>query len=162
MSARPMPMGPGGQALGFDYLARKAHNPGRQKKQRAFYKDARVIRDFKKLQRSDADVAGSSCDFTKPSKRTRAEAETVPAAVGPAEKPRKKRKKLDPFRKVRDARAAAAEERERDVAASEAQKAAAAKARKEKTKRVQKKGGKRLKSDITDILAKLDKGRSKS
>ena len=41
---RPMPAGPRGGKLDFDYLTRKAHNPGRKKKQREFYKNAKLIR----------------------------------------------------------------------------------------------------------------------
>ena len=167
MAARPMPMGPGGKALGFEYLSRKAHNPGRQKKQRAFYRDAQVIRDFKKLQRTDAAVAaaGSSRDFAKPSKKRAAEAEAAEDAPAPAaptvgERPKKtKRRKLDPFKKVRDEREAKAAEVRRAREENEAKKAAAATARKEKTKRVRAKGKGKMKAEISSILSTLEASR---
>ena len=96
---RPMPAGPRGGKLDFDYLTRKAHNPGRKKKQREFYKNAKLIRSYEKLRKRDGDV-GTERDFTKPQKRARAEAE---AKGEPAPK-REKRRKRDPFAKVRAAR----------------------------------------------------------
>ena len=65
---RPMPAGPRGGKLDFDYLTRKAHNPGRRKKQREFYKNAKLIRSYEKLRKRDGDV-GTERDFTKPQKR---------------------------------------------------------------------------------------------
>ena len=102
-----MPAGPRGGKLDFDYLTRKAHNPGRKKKQREFYKNAKLIRSYEKLRKRDGDV-GTERDFTKPAKRARAEAE---AKGEPAPK-REKRRKRDPFAKVRAARDAAAAERQ--------------------------------------------------
>ena len=43
---RPMPAGPRGGKLDFDDLTRKAHNPGRRKKQREFYQNAKLIRSY--------------------------------------------------------------------------------------------------------------------
>ena len=62
-----MPAGPRGGKLDFDYLTRKAHNPGRRKKQREFYKNAKLIRSYEKLRKRDGDV-GTERDFTKPQK----------------------------------------------------------------------------------------------
>jgi hypothetical protein len=42
---RPMPAGPRGGKLDFDYLTRKAHNPGRKKKQRDPFAKVRAARD---------------------------------------------------------------------------------------------------------------------
>jgi len=181
--ARPMPIGKG-QALDFDYLARKAHNPGRRKKQRAFYKDARIIRDFRKLSRTDADVAaaGSSRDFTKPSKRRRAEAAEADAgadaaadgadgadgaggggdaadAAGAARARKPKRRKADPFKKIVDARRAAADEAAREREAAEAERRDALRARKARAKLAKKGRGGRMKAQLGSILSKLEADR---
>ena len=111
---RPMPAGPRGGKLDFDYLTRKAHNPGRKKKQREFYKNAKLIRSYEKLRKRDGDV-GTERDFTKPQKRARLEAE----AKGEEPAKREKRRKRDPFAKVRAARRRRKSEEEGARAAQE-------------------------------------------
>ena len=159
-------MGASGAALDFDFLARdgakRTHNPGRKKKQRAFYKDAQIIRGYRKLQKNDAAVAatGTSRDFAKASKRKAdadADADADGEAVPRARKP--KRRKADPFKKIVDARKATedADRRKRDAA--EAGRLDALKARKAKTKLAKKGRGGRMKAQLGDILAKLEKDR---
>ena len=147
---RPMPAGPRGGKLDFDYLTRKAHNPGRKKKQREFYKNAKLIRSYEKLRKRDGDV-GTERDFTKPQKRARAEAE---AKGEPAPK-REKRRKRDPFAKVRAARDAAAAERQQRRDDAEAAKKKALERRKKKAAQMRSAPG-RLRGQLDDVLAKLE------
>ena len=147
---RPMPVGPRGGKLDFDYLTRKAHNPGRRKKQREFYKNAKLIRSYEKLRKRDGDV-GTERDFTKPQKRARAEAE---AKGEPAPK-REKRRKRDPFAKVRAARDAAAAERQQRRDDAEAAKKKALERRKKKAAQMRSAPG-RLRGQLDDVLAKLE------
>ena len=141
---RPMPAGPRGGKLDFDYLTRKAHNPGRKKKQREFYKNAKLIRSYEKLRKRDGDV-GTERDFTKPQKRARAEAE---AKGEPA--PRR-----DPFAKVRAARDAAAAERQQRRDDAEAAQKKALERRKKKAAQMRSAPG-RLRGQLDDVLAKLE------
>ena len=148
---RPMPAGPRGGKLDFDYLTRKAHNPGRKKKQREFYKNAKLIRSYEKLRKRDGDV-GTERDFTKPQKRARAEAE---AKGEPAPKKREKRRKRDPFAKVRAARDAAAAERQQRRDDAEAAQKKALERRKKKAAQMRSAPG-RLRGQLDDVLAKLE------
>eukprot|EP00629_Pelagomonadales_sp_RCC1024_P001528 CAMPEP_0119282184 /NCGR_PEP_ID=MMETSP1329-20130426/26219_1 /TAXON_ID=114041 /ORGANISM="Genus nov. species nov., Strain RCC1024" /LENGTH=115 /DNA_ID=CAMNT_0007282831 /DNA_START=149 /DNA_END=493 /DNA_ORIENTATION=+ len=114
--SRPMP-GRDGKALDLFDLTKKAHNPGRRKKQRAFYRDAALIRGYRKLPKE-----GAGRDFDK--KKRRAEAAEA-APEGGAPRGKKRFKKSDPFKKERAARAAADEERRRQREEAERQKGAA-------------------------------------
>lgn len=147
---RPMPAGPRGGKLDFDYLTRKAHNPGRKKKQREFYKNAKLIRSYEKLRKRDGDV-GTERDFTKPQKRARAEAE----AKGEEPAKREKRRKRDPFAKVRAARDAAAAERQQRRDDAEKAKKKALERRKKKAAQMRSAPG-RLRGQLDDVLAKLE------
>ena len=147
---RPMPAGPRGGKLDFDYLTRKAHNPGRKKKQREFYKNAKLIRSYEKLRKRDGDV-GTERDFTKPQKRARLEAE----AKGEEPAKREKRRKRDPFAKVRAARDAAAAERQQRRDDAEKAKAKALARRKKKAAQMRSAPG-RLRGQLDDVLAKLE------
>jgi hypothetical protein len=149
---RPMPVGPRGGKLDFDYLTRKAHNPGRKKKQREFYKNAKLIRSYEKLRKRDGDV-GTERDFMKPQKRARLEAEA--RGEEPAPKKREKRRKRDPFAKVRAARDAAAAERQQRRDEAEAAKKKALARRKKKAAQMRSAPG-RLRGQLDDVLAKLE------
>jgi hypothetical protein len=150
-SKRPMPAGPKGGKLDFDFLTRKAHNPGRKKKQQEFYKNAKIIRDYEKLRKRDGDV-GTEREFTKPAKRARAEA----AAKGEPAPQKEKRRKRDPFGKVRAARDAERTEvqQRRDDAATAKRKALE---RRKKKAGQSKSGAGRLRGQLDDILAQLEK-----
>ena len=125
----------------------------RTEKQREFYKNAKLIRSYEKLRKRDGDV-GTERDFTKPQKRARLEAE----AKGEEPAKREKRRKRDPFAKVRAARDAAAAERQQRRDDAEKAKKKALERRKKKAAQMRSAPG-RLRGQLDDVLAKLESER---